>query len=72
MNLFDNGHINTNIASMGGGIYNSYKSTVNLVSGSIEHNIATSPSLSGGGIYNQGILWGNLDIVRNNWPDQIA
>jgi hypothetical protein len=60
--------ISGNSASNGGGIYN-YNGTVNLESGSIDHNIA---NLNGGGIYSiLGTLIGNMSIVHDNTPDQI-
>ncbi len=60
--------ITGNSASNGGGICN-YKGTLDLVSGSVDHNIA---DLYGGGIYNSlGTLIGNMSIVHDNTPDQI-
>ncbi len=60
--------ITGNSASNGGGIY-SYNGTVDLVSGSVDHNIA---EFNGGGIYNiLGTLIGNMSIVHDNTPDQI-
>jgi hypothetical protein len=67
--------IDHNTAEYGGGIYNTYsweQGTVNLNSGSIDHNNATSPSPSGGGIYNLATVVGNTDLVQDNTPDQIA
>lgn len=73
-------HISRNTAANGGGIYNGIYSgrfgihdgQLNLISGSISHNTATSPSPSGGGVYNLGTITGNPGIVRCNTPDQIA
>ncbi len=60
--------ISGNSASNGGGIYN-YNGTVNLESGSIDHNIA---DINGGGIYSiLGTLTGDMSIVHDNTPDQI-
>lgn len=72
VNLYSNVHICNNTAARGGGIFNGYNSTVNLISGSIEHNSATLPSPSGGGIYNLGNLFGDLNMVHNNSPDEIG
>lgn len=71
VNMNDRSNISSNIAARGGGIFNSDQCIVNLIDGSIEHNNATLPSPSGGGIYNLGTILGNNDIVRNNSPDQI-
>ena len=60
--------ITGNNASNGGGIYN-HNGTVDLVSGSVDHNIA---EFNGGGIYSSlGSLIGNMSIVHDNTPDQI-
>ena len=60
--------ISGNRASNGGGIYN-YNGTVNLESGSIDHNIA---DINGGGIFSiLGTLTGDMSIVHDNTPDQI-
>jgi hypothetical protein len=68
VNIDGDSTITGNSASNGGGIYN-YNGTVNLESGSIDHNIA---SLNGGGIYSiLGTLTGNMSIVHDNTPDQI-
>ena len=72
VNLNDNSRISYNKAARGGGIFNNYYGIVNLNSGSIDHNNATSPTPSGGGIYDLGILTGNIGIVHNNTPDQIV
>lgn len=67
--------ISLNKALYGGGIYNTKDyfntgGTLDLQSGLISHNIA---GLNGGGIYNNfGTLIGNLSIVHDNTPDQIA
>lgn len=52
----------------GGGIYNHYPGVVNLISGSIDHNIAYE---NGGGIYNTGTINGNTEMVHNNSPNDI-
>jgi hypothetical protein len=72
MNLNDNNYITGNTAAMGGGIFNHYIGMVNLNHGSIDHNNATSPAPSGGGIYNLGTITGDTSIVHDNTPDQIA
>jgi hypothetical protein len=57
----------------GGGVWNS-ASTLVLNSGSIDHNTANAidPLGSGGGIFNQGTITGNTDIVHDNTPDDIV
>jgi hypothetical protein len=73
MNLNDNSYIRSNTAARGGGIFNDYYGgIVNLNRGSIDHNNATSPAPSGGGIYDLGTIAGNTSIVHDNTPDQIA
>lgn len=72
-----NSQIFGNTAGNGGGIYNlvsaSGTAIVNLQSGSIDHNVATKPSPSGGGIYNDhGTINGNQGIVHDNTPDQVV
>ncbi|HWQ19604.1 MAG TPA: hypothetical protein VN455_07475, partial [Methanotrichaceae archaeon] len=59
--------ISYNDAGVGGGIYND-QSIVNLISGSIDHNMAQS---HGGGIYNGGSVTGNAALVHDNIPDDI-
>jgi len=73
LNLYG-GNISNNIAGhIGGGIYNHYSGTVDLNSGSIDHNNATSPAPSGGGIFNNfGTITGDTSIVHDNTPDQIV
>jgi len=65
------GSVDHNSASLGGGIFNDYYGQVNLIAGSIENNTASSPSPSGGGIYNLSTVTGNAGIVHGNTPDQI-
>ena len=73
VNLNDNSYISYNKAERGGGIFNDYYCMVNLNHGSIDHNNATSPSPSGGGIFNNfGTITGDTSIVHDNTPDQIA
>lgn len=64
--------ISYNTAKNGGGIFNDYSGIVNLYGGSIDHNNATSPAPSGGGIFNLGSIYGDISIVHDNTPDQIA
>lgn len=66
------GLIDHNTAYLGGGIYNDYYGKVNLSMGSIDRNNATLPAPSGGGIYNNGDITGNAELVHDNTPDQIA
>ncbi len=67
------GSISNNTAVVGGGIYNTYSGIVNLYDGSIDHNNATAPSPSGGGIYNDGaVITGDTELVHDNTPDQIV
>lgn len=55
---------------VGGGIANTQGGTVNLISGSIDHNTA---SITGGGIFNaQSTVKGNKNIVHDNTPNQIV
>jgi hypothetical protein len=69
---------NNYAGNYGGGIYNSVDassgqySTVNLYSGSIDHNTAKA-KLSGGGIYSVygTVITGNRSLVHENIPDQI-
>ncbi len=72
VNLNDDSYISGNTAYDGGGIYNYYYGIVNLYNGSIDHNTATAPAPSGGGIYNWGSIYGDTGIVRDNTPDQIV
>ena len=72
VNLNDDSYISGNTAYDGGGIYNYYYGIVNLYNGSIDHNNATSPAPSGGGIYNLGSIYGDTSIVHDNTPDQIV
>lgn len=72
VNLNDDSYISGNTAYDGGGIYNYYYGIVNLYNGSIDHNIATSPAPSGGGIFNLGSIYGDTSIVHDNTPDQIV
>jgi hypothetical protein len=55
---------------VGGGIANSQGSTLNLISGSIDHNTA---AVTGGGIFNTGsTIKGKTGIVHDNTPNQIV
>ncbi len=64
----DGSVIASNQALHGGGIY-SEKVDVNLISGSIDHNIAKK---AGGGIYNEGgSVSGLRELVHNNRPNNI-
>lgn len=60
------------VAERGGGIYNDDSGIVYLYGGSIDHNNATAPAPSGGGIYNMGSIYGDTGIVHDNTPDQIV
>jgi hypothetical protein len=78
VNLNGSSISNNHAGSYGGGIYDNVDtssglySTVNLISGSIDHNIAKA-KLSGGGIYNVygTVITGNRSLVHENTPDQI-
>jgi hypothetical protein len=69
---------NNYAGTYGGGIYDNVDassgrySTVNLYSGSIDHNTAKA-KLSGGGIYSVygTVITGNRSLVHENIPDQI-
>lgn len=65
--------IKENTAAHGGGLANETTGIMTLVSSTVSHNIATSGSGSGGGIYNTGTSLTLEDTqVVNNIPDQIA
>ncbi len=78
VNLNGSSISNNHAGSYGGGIYDNVETdsglygTVNLYSGSIDHNIAKA-KLSGGGIYNVygTVITGNRSLVHENTPDQI-
>lgn len=78
VNLNGSSISNNHAGSYGGGIYDNVEtdsglySTVNLYSGSIDHNTAKA-KLSGGGIYNVygTVVTGNRSLVHENIPDQI-
>lgn len=78
VNLNGSSISNNYAGTYGGGIYDSVDtsqdsySTVNLISGSIDHNTAKA-KLSGGGIYSVygTVITGNRSLVHENTPDQI-
>jgi fibronectin-binding autotransporter adhesin len=78
VNLNGSSISNNYAGTYGGGIYDNVDtihdsySTVNLIMGSIDHNIAKA-KLSGGGIYNVygTVIIGNRSLVHENTPDQI-
>jgi len=78
VNLNGSSVSNNYAGTYGGGIYDNVDtgsgqySTVNLYSGSIDHNTAKA-KLSGGGIYSVygTVITGNRSLVHENIPDQI-